>query len=353
MNLKEFTKSLYEYNDEELLYKKYYEENNKEELVRQFDLELHNNFIKNVDLGGVEKDRYFVSEVTGERYLRRMDEHIFPKEDNVMVTKHNRFTLPFLHNHRFFEIMYMLSGSGVQTINQERIEMKAGDILFLAPKITHSVAIFEKKSVMINILVKASTFQNVFLELFKDKSILGRFFASSIYGKSDNDYLLFSAGQDWEIKNKILNLFMEVHQRKPYYNRVADCQTEQILWEIIRKFPPDSREKESGHNNNRLIVEMLTYIRSHYKDVTLDSISGEFHFCKQYVSKIIKNETGSNFIDILTGIRMDVACKLLVETNLKIADISEMSGYDNSEHFARTFKKNMNCSPNQYRRNHS
>jgi YesN/AraC family two-component response regulator len=46
---------------------------------------------------------------------------------------------------------------------------------------------------------------------------------------------------------------------------------------------------------------------------------------------------------------MENALELLKRTNYKIYEIAELTGYPNTEHFSRTFKKIMGQSPKEYR----
>mgnify|MGYP004472299975 FL=1 len=47
--------------------------------------------------------------------------------------------------------------------------------------------------------------------------------------------------------------------------------------------------------------------------------------------------------------RIEEACKLLADPSLKIGEISELVGYADVAHFARTFKKIEGVSANEYR----
>lgn len=56
-----------------------------------------------------------------------------------------------------------------------------------------------------------------------------------------------------------------------------------------------------------------------------------------------------SFYDILNAIRIQKAQELLLDPKLKIGEISEMVGYADTAHFARTFKKITGMSANEYR----
>ncbi|MBR2653240.1 MAG: helix-turn-helix transcriptional regulator, partial [Lachnospiraceae bacterium] len=48
--------------------------------------------------------------------------------------------------------------------------------------------------------------------------------------------------------------------------------------------------------------------------------------------------------------RMQMACRLLLESNIPVYQISEIVGYQSLEHFNRTFKAQKGMPPSEYRR---
>ncbi|MFU0826073.1 MAG: Stage 0 sporulation A-like protein [Lachnoclostridium sp.] len=71
-----------------------------------------------------------------------------------------------------------------------------------------------------------------------------------------------------------------------------------------------------------------------------------------YFSKRFKEETGVNFIDYLTNIRIQKAKELLENPALSIKEICSMSGYSDPNYFSRIFKKVENITPTDYREKH-
>jgi two-component system response regulator YesN len=86
-------------------------------------------------------------------------------------------------------------------------------------------------------------------------------------------------------------------------------------------------------------------------DLSLDAISRHLQINPSYFSRIYKKETGQNFVEALTAIRMDKARSLLSSTSMKINEIAVSVGYQNSRYFWNIFKKANNCSPSEYREN--
>lgn len=94
---------------------------------------------------------------------------------------------------------------------------------------------------------------------------------------------------------------------------------------------------------------MIQYIRDHYNDVTLKEMADYFGFSTPYLSKYIKQKTGETFGNLVKNVRMKKACYLLKSTNLLVEDIAKTVGYQTIEHFNRTFKKDYEVTPVQYR----
>ena len=68
-----------------------------------------------------------------------------------------------------------------------------------------------------------------------------------------------------------------------------------------------------------------------------------------YISRIIKEKTGSNFISLLTERRMQKAVELLTSTDLSVKEIAEQIGYSNSYYFIKIFKEKTGVTPGEYR----
>ena len=108
----------------------------------------------------------------------------------------------------------------------------------------------------------------------------------------------------------------------------------------------NSRETQSGG----VVAKAKAYINANFhKEISLDDVSREVDISPYYFSKIFKEETGENFIEYVTGIRMERAKELLLSSTLSMKEICGEVGYSDPNYFSRTFKKNVGLTPTEYK----
>ncbi len=99
-----------------------------------------------------------------------------------------------------------------------------------------------------------------------------------------------------------------------------------------------------------IITKAKTFIEENYsKDISLDDVSRFVDISPYYFSKLFKEETGENFIEYLTNIRIEQAKKLLQRSDLSIKNICIDTGYSDPNYFSRIFKKQVGVTPTEYR----
>ena len=121
------------------------------------------------------------------------------------------------------------------------------------------------------------------------------------------------------------------------------------LWEQTREISRNignAKEKQS----ESVMEKAKEYIRQNYqKDLTLDEVSKVVDISPYYFSKLFKQETGENFIEYLTKVRMKNAEELLKDSDYSIKEICAASGYSDPNYFSRIFKKYEGVTPSEYR----
>ena len=99
-----------------------------------------------------------------------------------------------------------------------------------------------------------------------------------------------------------------------------------------------------------MIEKAKAYINENYhRDISLEEVSRSVDISSYYFSKLFKEETGENFIEYLTAIRIEKAKELLHHREISIKNISIETGYSDPNYFSRIFKKQVGITPTEYR----
>lgn len=267
---------------------------------------------------------------------------------NVAVVKHPRWFPLFFHAHEFFEINYVLSGSFAQRLDDRRVALEAGELCMLAPGVRHGIET-GGDGILLNLLIRSSTFLDVFVRVVGDRPPLSQFFMSNLYGGRKLRYALFRTGDDAVIRDCALDMCAEQAQEDEYSDRILCSQLAILLNQLMRRHAGSVEIPELRRTDARA-WELVEYALAHSGEITLEGLAERFHYSRQYCAKLIREAAGCSFTELLTGARMRKAEQLLTDTALGVAEIGERLGYGDPETFIRAFKRNRGLTPAAYRR---
>lgn len=120
----------------------------------------------------------------------------------------------------------------------------------------------------------------------------------------------------------------------------------------IERLSGMDEEEEKETSGSLICDKALEKIEEDFDDpdISLVSISNDIAVSPNYLSALIKKSTGNTFIELLTKKRIETAKRLLLDSDLKIREITEKCGYSDQHYFSYCFKKYVGVSPNGYRR---
>ncbi|MDF2486517.1 MAG: hypothetical protein K0R46_2685, partial [Herbinix sp.] len=88
----------------------------------------------------------------------------------------------------------------------------------------------------------------------------------------------------------------------------------------------------------------------HYQEAfTVEALSESLNYSPNYIRSIFKKYTGETLLEYITNLRMERALQLLLDTTVRIGNISYKVGYSNPSYFCSQFNKKFGMTPQQYR----
>jgi two-component system, response regulator YesN len=100
-----------------------------------------------------------------------------------------------------------------------------------------------------------------------------------------------------------------------------------------------------------LMDAAIDYIKTHFEqDLGIEQVSEHVGLSISYFSSLFKQRTGVTFLEYLTDVRVNYACLLLENLELKTYEIAQKVGYTDQRYFSQVFKKKMKKTPSDYRK---
>ena len=266
----------------------------------------------------------------------------------IHVSKHNCYTPAVPHHHDFFEMFYVLEGQCVHQVRDHHSHLCAGDICLIQPKVTHSIDVSDE-SVIVDVLMRRSTFRHYFYSILQGDNALAGFFLNTLYSKQGMSYLIFHTGDDPGFRHTFLELCMEFFEKREYYSVLLNAIVTKIFVLLLRNHMDHAELPDDRQADTQTAIRIARYLQMNTASATLNGLAAEFHYTPEYASRLIRQTTGQTFIRLLTNIRMENAEQLLRDTSLPVADVAASVGYESSEYFIRAFRKHTGMTPGAYR----
>lgn len=163
--------------------------------------------------------------------------------------------------------------------------------------------------------------------------------------------VILTGYRDFDYARTALNLGVFRYLVKPSKMKELD-EAMESLTERLERLQQDREKDISSDNesaNNFVVKQAIAYIEQHYREkLQLTDVAEKVYVSHWHLSKLL-NSTGKSFSDVLNEVRIENAKKLMEDSSLHIADISERVGFADTAHFSRVFKKYAGMSAGEYR----
>lgn len=273
---------------------------------------------------------------------------------NVIITLHNRYSYPILHNHEYIEIIYVAAGSCENFFSEFSLAMKEGDVCIMSPFAIHAISCVDEDSCILNIMVSKKFFDQNFLHAIMSGKTVANYLEEILYHRASTPYILFPTGQDAWLNELARRLLTESKRKRQAYEYSISLLASSFLIHLTREYEAYAMiPSKQSFVPSDLMVAILGYISVNYNRTSLAKISEFFGYSESYLSRYIHKNVGKSFHTIITEIQMEHAQKLLIETDMNYTEVAIEIGCFDLSHFNKKFKAIYGETPRQYRCRHT
>ena len=252
------------------------------------------------------------------------------------------------HEHDFYELIFVQSGSGLHFYREHRYEISAGDIFLILPGQTHSYQSMEALTIA-NLIFQPSILAPYFEEFNKLSGFQNIF----------NPDPVFLLEQEPPPKlripeNLIPDAIVLIETMQYELEKNQEGAKIAVTQKFIEFLLLISRNCSWSANDDILyspkINQVLSFMKSHLREkITLDDLAGHIDMSTDHFRKLFKSVLKESPISYLLKLRLRAAAVLLRSTSKNISEVAYEAGFNDSNYFAHQFHKYYRLSPLKYR----
>lgn len=248
------------------------------------------------------------------------------------------------HQHNFFELVFIVDGTGVQCVNQNKFDYRPDQFFLLFPRDCHS---FEVKTTTKFFFIR---FNNIYLQAQQREWIQKLEFIFQNHNhlpgcilKNKSDKLLVRA---------MVEAIIREHVNQQVYHMELVQQIINTLITVVARNITFAASLPVRRQNNPSL-EIVNYINENIYDpekLKAEVIARQFNISPAYISEYFKTHTGESLQQYITKYRLKLVEIRLQYSELRVSEIALELGFTDESHMNRMFKKYKGKSPTEYRK---
>jgi len=272
------------------------------------------------------------------------------KEFEIMVVAVDA-ELEGLHRHHFYQMIYVLEGSGIHIINENRFDFKKGDVFLLTPDDIHR---YETDVSPVFCIIDFTKF----------------FFHNVTQGKRENDndafiQLEYIFHNQQSLKGSLVSdndrevfgaLIKQLISEKQGTYSFSNIITKNIIYLLLSFVARDINERNLNYTKEAILQnkthDITFYIQQHIYDrrsLSLESIAEHFNMSKGHLSRYFKRQTGDTIKNFITRYKLEIIQTRLSFSDLTISEIAAELNFTDESHLNKVFKNFFGVTANQYK----
>lgn len=243
-----------------------------------------------------------------------------------------------IHYHENFELLYLLNGSLMVTVEEESFSLRPGDMIMVNANKKHSYEGDEEVLIGRFVISYSKT-----RELLNQNMIL--FWCNSVVDKNEA----------YDDLREVMTQIFNQNLKNPDGGRIfLNSLYYQMLHILTSNFLLTARdlryEDETSRTDDRM-QEVFQYIRLNYRqNISLQDVAKQLYLSPTYLSKYIKKKCNISFIDLINSVRLGHAMEDMLYSDSSIMKIAMDNGFASVAAFNKVFKEAYNATPSEFRK---
>jgi AraC-like DNA-binding protein len=253
-----------------------------------------------------------------------------------------------LHQHPEIQITLIREGTGILVAGNYIGRFQPGDVFVIGSGQPH---VFRNDKEFFSKQLHASA-----LSVYFDQFTLGQSFWQIEETKTFRDFFAQSLG-GYKITGRAMTEIQEamegIAQSRFFDKIIGFLQIIKALHrqEDLQQLTSHAHVRKAGVNNRARMKEVMDFtLREHHRNISLKEVANIAHLTPEAFCKYFKTHTQKTYINFLNEVRVNNACRCLLEGSESVSSVCYKTGFSNLANFNRVFKKFTGLTPREYRK---
>lgn len=256
----------------------------------------------------------------------------------------------YLHWHQEFEFLVVTSGRLLFTIEQMEYILEQGDGIFVNSNQLHSAKAVDGEACAFF----AVDFSYQILEEDIHSRFAKKYISPVLNGKTHFPILLSERGDKWE--QDVIRLLKDINNcpedNLADYELLVRSRIFAVWDHMTHHGEHVSGQTEEEHRSSERLAPVIAYMHKNFEyEITLAELAALIPMSEGQFCRVFKRVMKLSPMQYLMRYRILKSCRLLQDTDKKVGEIANLSGFNNVSYFNKVFLNTIGCTPREYRAN--
>ena len=261
----------------------------------------------------------------------------------VFDTKRH-FSVKYPHRHDFFEVLYLMKGSGFHVIDANKYEIQPPCVFFMSPGQAHKLELSSDIEGYIFIF----TADFYLLNQSNQNSLIEFPFFYTLH--QENPPLLLVNENDIRFLETLFRqAISETKNSHDFTLELLRSVLDVILTTCAARYKVNENLLNKG--KGQILVKRFFHLieENNQKNLSMSDYARMIGVTPNHLTQTVKQLTGKTSTQIIKAKQLLEIKRLLVHTNLNVSEIANQLNFEDQSYFTKFFRRETGITPLQYR----